>query len=169
MRRAIMGILLGLTVLSQPITVQANSLSYIPTYEIEGVSAEVQQISEIVGHEFNICPELLQAIAYQESRCTEDATNGPCMGLMQVNTSVHKERFVDAGWSTSDWDNAYKNMYVAASYLAELFEKYEDPATVLAVYHGESNAVAKSQTGYMSSYVSQILERSEKLERAHGK
>lgn len=169
MKRAIMGILLGVAILSQPITVSANSQALLPTYDVEGIPPEIQQIAEVVGFEFNICPELLMSIAYQESRCTEDATNGSCMGLMQVNCSIHKDRFEEAGWSTSDWDNAYINMYVAGEYLAELFEKYEDPSTVLAVYHGEHDAVARSKTGYMSTYTREILERSEKLERYHGK
>lgn len=167
--KKIAGVLFVLAILSQPIEVSANSQALIPTYDVEGIPPEIQQCAEVIGFELNICPELLEAIAYQESRCTENATNGSCMGLMQVNCSVHKDRFIEAGWSANDWDNAYKNMYVAGEYLAELFEQYEDAATVLAVYHGEHDAVEKSKTGYMSTYTREILERSEKLERAHGK
>ena len=148
---------------------QANSMSYIPTLEETGVPEEIYQDAEIIGHEFNICPELLMAMAERESRFTADAENGSCKGLMQVSVSCHKQRFVEAGWSTADWTDGYKNMYVAADYLADLFAEYEDVGIVLGLYHGEKNAVSKGKSGYLSSYVTGILERSEELERLHNK
>ena len=144
---------------------QANSLSIIPTEDVTGIPTEIYEIAEIIGNEFNICPELLLAIAERESRFQEDAENGPCKGLMQLNTSCHRERFEANGWTTADWDNAYISMYVAADYLHELFEKYEDVGIVLGLYHGESNA----RSGRLSSYTTKILERSEELERIAGK
>ena len=169
MKKSLMGILLGLCILAHPVEAQANSLSAIPTEEETGVPIEIYQQAEIIGHEFNICPELLIALAERESRFKADAENGSCKGLMQVNSNTHKQRFEDAGWSSSDWSDSYKNMYVAADYLAELFEKYEDVGIVLGVYHGESNAVIKGQSGQLSSYTTGILERSEELERIHDK
>lgn len=154
--------------ITAPIRVEANSLSYITPEDVDGIPAEISQNAEIIGGELNICPELLEAIAYQESRYNASATNGSCKGLMQVSY-YHDQRFIDAGWSPNDWDDSYKNMYVAAQYLSELFEKYEDVGVVLTVYHGESNAVAKAQSGRLSSYVEDILERSATLERLHGK
>ena len=109
------------------------------------------------------------ALAERESQFTPTAENGSCKGLMQVNASYHKERFTDAGWKTSEWSDGYKNMYVAASYLADLFEEYEDVGIVLGLYHGEKNAVSKGMSGNLSSYVTGILERSEELDRIHGK
>lgn len=61
------------------------------------------------------------------------------------------------------------NVHVAADYLAELFEKYEDAGTTLMVYHGERNAISKAERGEISSYANKILERSAELERLHGK
>lgn len=168
MKKIIMGILFVGAFLLSPIKAEANSLSYITPEDVDGIPAEISQNAEIIGDELNICPELLEAIAYQESRYNASATNGSCKGLMQVSY-YHDQRFIDAGWSPNDWDNSYKNMYVAAQYLSELFEKYEDVGVVLTVYHGESNAVAKAQSGKLSSYVTEILERSERLERLHGR
>ena len=88
---------------------------------------------------------------------------------MQVNATTHKQRFVDAGWSSSEWSDAYKNRYVGDDYLHDLFEEYEDAATVLMIYHGEKNAVSKGKSGNISSYATGILERSEELERIHGR
>lgn len=169
MKKVTMGVLLGLAVLSHPVTVQANSLSYIPTIEETGIPDTIYQYCEIVGNEFDICPELLMALAERESRCNPTATNGSCKGLMQVNANCHQQRFLNMGWSTEDWDNAYINMYVAGDYLHDLFETYEDAATVLMVYHGETNAVSKGQTGNISNYAKSILNRSYELERVHDK
>lgn len=169
MKLRLMGVLLGLAVLCHPVTAYANSISYIPTEETTGIPEDIYQYCEIVGNEFDICPELLMALAERESRCIPTASNGSCKGLMQVSVSFHKERFTDMGWSPEDWDDAYKNMYVAGDYLHDLFEDYDDPGTVLMIYHGESNAISKGESGNLSKYAQGILERSYELERVHGK
>lgn len=162
-RKKVLGGLLIAMVLSMAPSVQAqaNSLSIIPGEDVTGIPEEIYQYAEIIGGEFNICPELLLAIAERESRFQENAENGPCKGLMQLNTSCHKARFEENGWTTADWNNAYVSMYVAADYLHELFEQYEDVGIVLGLYHGE----AKAKSGRLSSYTTKILERSEELER----
>ena len=170
MRKEIGGaILLMVLSMAPSVTAQANSLSTIPTEEETGIPDEIYQYAEIIGDEFDICPELLMALAERESCFQADAENGQCKGLLQVNATTHKQRFVDAGWSSSEWSDAYKNMYVGADYLHDLFEQYEDVGIVLGVYHGERNAVSKGKSGHLSSYVTKILERSAELERIHGK
>jgi len=163
------GVLLGMAILCQPIPAYANSLSYIPTEHETGVPDDIYQNAEIIGHEFDICPELLMAMAERESRFTPTAINGSCKGLMQVSVNFHRDRFIEAGWSPNDWADSYKNMYVGADYLHDLFLDYEDTATVLMVYHGESNAVSKGKSGNISKYAQEILDRSYELERVHGK
>lgn len=169
MKLRLMGVLLGLAVLCHPVTAHANSLSYIPTEQETGIPETIYQYCEVVGSEFDICPELLMALAERESRCDPTVTNGPCKGLMQVNASCHKQRFLDMGWSPEDWDDAYKNLFVAGAYLHDLFEDYDDPGTVLMIYHGESNAISKGEAGNLSKYAQGILDRSYELERVHGK
>lgn len=170
MRKEIGGaILLMVLSMAPSVTAQANSMSYIPTEEETGVPEDIYQYAEVIGDEFNICPELLMALAERESCFQADVENGPCKGLMQVNATTHKQRFVDAGWKSSEWSDPYKNMHVAASYLHDLFEQYEDVGIVLGVYHGEQNAVQKGMSGNLSAYTTKILERSAELERIHGK
>lgn len=169
MKKVLAVILVGLVISNTSFVSKANSLSYLPSEEVDGIPERITQIAEIVGNEFNICPELLEAIAYYESRFTATATNGNCKGLMQVNPTIHAGRFEAEGWSSDDWTNDYINMYVAASYLSELFEEYEDVGIVLGLYHGESNAIAKGQNGNLSSYTKKVLEKSEEYERLHGK
>ena len=163
------GLLIAVLSMAPAITAQANSLSYIPTEQETGIPSDIYEIANVIGSEFNICPELLLAMAERESCFTATAENGACKGLMQVNAKTHRQRFEDAGWSSSEWSDAYKNMYVAASYLSDLFDQYEDVGIVLGVYHGESNAVDKGRSGNLSSYTKKILERSEELERIANK
>ena len=128
------------------------------------VPEHILEMSNEIGKEYNICPELLQSIAFQESRFQADAQNEGCTGLMQVNQAWHEDRMRELG--VTDLYNPEQNMEVAADYLQELFEKYEDVGTVLMVYHGESGAVSKIEP---SQYADEILTRSAELERLHGK
>lgn len=118
------------------------------------------------GNKYGICPELLVSIAWAESRYNPNAVNksGTCHGLMQISLSAHSQRMARLGvGSLYDLDG---NMKVAADYLRELFSLYEDPAIVLGMYHGESDALTKTE---MSGYTAGILEMSYELETRHGK
>ena len=128
---------------------------------------EVQDICNKYGEMYDICPELLQAICYHESRYTYDAVNSSCKGIMQINAPVHKERMAKLG--VTDIFDVDSNIHVGADYLAELFADYPDAATVLGLYHGEKNAVAKGKSGNYSKYTKEILEKAYELERLHGK
>lgn len=129
---------------------------------------EVQTLAEAAGQEYGICPEFLQAVAWKESRWQPDASAGGCEGLMQISSRWHGDRMERLGV-----ENLYDpegNMLVAADYLAELFDRWEDPAMVLMVYNGDSSARHYWETGEgISDYAQDILELSEELEREHGK
>lgn len=119
------------------------------------------------GEQYNICPELLMAIIERESAGQPDAENGSCKGLMQISVKWHSDRMERLG--VTDIFDERSNILVGADYLAELFEKYNDTATVLIVYHREKNAVQKAERGEISSYSEGILERSAELGEIHGK
>lgn len=136
-----------------------------PAYALEG--QEVEEISARVGEEFGICPELLQAVAWQESRYQEDAEAGGCSGLMQVAGKWHQERMGRLG--VTDLHDPEGNMRVAADYLAELFARYEDIGMVLMAYNGDSRAGEYQETGELSGYAAAVLEKSYQLESEHGK
>lgn len=128
---------------------------------------EVAELSARVGEESGICPELLQAVAWQESGYQEDAEAGGCSGLMQVAGRWHRERMERLG--VHDLYDPEGNMRVAADYLAELFARHEDPGMVLMVYNGDSMAETYQETGELSDYAAAVLERSCRLEQEHGK
>lgn len=131
------------------------------------ISEEAQEACIKYGDEYNICPEFLMAIIERESCGDPNATGGSCKGLMQISDKWHKDRMKKLG--VTDIYDTRGNIHVGADYIAELFEKYGEAATVLAVYHGESGGVAKTEQGYVSGYSGWILERSAELEEIHGK
>lgn len=129
---------------------------------------QIRELTETAGAEYNICPELLQAIAWRESNYIPDVDNGSCKGLMQVSSRWHRDRMKELG--VTDLHDPIGNMMVAADYLAELFEEHGDASVVLMFYSGDSRAGDYSRgIGKMSSYVSEVLEASAALEREHGK
>lgn len=131
------------------------------------LSDEIIGYCEDVGQEYCIAPELLESIIITESIGNADAENDGCIGLMQINEKYHKDRMKHL--MVTDLYDPYSNILVGADYLMELADKYGDVALVLMVFHGEKDALEKNEQGIISDYAKEILERSEFLEREHGK
>lgn len=147
----------------------AGILLSVQRMEVQAVSeAEVIEMSARIGAAYNICPELLQAVAWHESSYREDAENDGCSGLMQVAGRWHGDRM--ARLQVTDLYDPESNMLVAADYLAELFAQYEDLGMVLMVYSGDSGAEAFARSGQgLSEYAQEIMEHTYQLEQQHGK
>lgn len=156
-------------ILIQQISVEAAA-SDLSQDEIK-IPKEIIEYCETVGEDFDICPELLEAMAYNESRFKPTVKNGNCWGLLQVNIKVHKDRIEKYGYTKEDMLESYPNLVVAADLLAELYETYgDDTPIVLFYYSGNPKAVNKyKEYGFMTEYVESILTRSESYERLHGK
>jgi len=142
------------------------------------IPEEIIELTEIVGQKYEICPELLQAIIWQESRCIPSVKNASCSGLMQINVANSfnknhiKEMAEDKNLNYSEAIfNAEINIEVGAQLLKYLFDNYgDDPAEILMRYNGDSTNLKKYKNGGdMSQYAKDTLEISELLERAHGK
>lgn len=132
----------------------------------DGIPSEVKEACEKYGKEYNICPELLESLAYQESRFIADvvSADGACIGLCQVNPKWHKDRMKRLG--VTDLTDIDQNVHVAADYLAELFESFEgDDDYALMAYNGDS----RWKKGIVSKFSTEILERSMEYEQLHGK
>ena len=119
------------------------------------------------GGEYNIAPELLEALIETESSGQADAESGGCIGLCQVSEKWHKDRMKRLG--VRDLHDERWNILVACDYLRELFEKYEDVGLVLMIYNGRSDAKELAKNGKLSDYAEKILDRSAELEILHGK
>lgn len=145
------------------------SVPFVSTAQPAGtyISEDAQEACVKYGEEYGICPELLMAIIERESAGQADAENGGCKGLMQISDRWHMDRMERLG--VTDIYDVDGNIHVGTDYLAELFEEYGEVTTVLMVYHGERNAVEKSENGEISKYADWILTRSVELERRNGK
>ena len=123
---------------------------------------------EAAGAVKHVSPEMLEAIAWVESRYKADAQSGSYVGLMQMHRTIHADRL--AAYGTDVFD-PHASIWAAADLIADLGEEYAvdgepaDAAVILAAYHGEDNLYKETP----SRYVRSVLEVAERLERAHGK
>lgn len=141
-----------------------------PLVQLDSDIPEDVQLAAIeYGEIYGICPEFLMAIAFYESSYRPDAVNGSCKGLMQININAQYERMDDMGITEADLWNPYENMKVAADYLRELFERYEEPSVVLMKYNGDARVWELTERGEMSVYAHNVLKLSAELEEKHGK
>ena len=132
----------------------------------DGIPSEVKEYAEKYGAEYCICPELIEALAYQESRFIPDvvSADGSCVGICQINQKCHRARMKRLG--VTDLTDAEQNIHVACDYLAEIFQEHDgDPEIVLMIYNGDS----RWKNGKISRYAEEITERSMDYERLHGK
>jgi len=142
------------------------------------IPVEIIEITEIIGQKYDICPELLQAIIWQESRCIASVKNASCSGLMQINVANKfnkdhiKEMAADKNLTYAEAIfNDEINIEAGAQLLKYLFDNFgDDPAEILMRYNGDSTNLKRYKSGGdMSQYAKDTLEISELLERAHGK
>jgi soluble lytic murein transglycosylase-like protein len=156
--------LIAIAVLAIMATAKSCTSSAMAAESITEPPDWLVEMSEEIGQEYGICPELLQAIAFYESSYRPEAVNGSCTGLMQIDPKWHQDRMDKLG--VTDLFDARSNLLVAADYLVELFDRYGDIATVLMIYHGEANATSKTE---VSNYANKIMDMSAELERIHDK
>lgn len=64
-------------------------------YNDPNIPDNVEEAARAAGAAYDLSPELLEAVAFHESRYSLDAVNGDCIGLMQIGGLLHE----DQGWS----------------------------------------------------------------------
>lgn len=132
------------------------------------IREEYIKYCESAGQEYNICPELLEAVIEQESGGDPDAVGQDGeIGLMQIYPKYHVERAARLG--IQSLFDPKSNIWIGADYLSELFIEHEDAGTVLMVYNGVPDAIRRGNRGEYTEYAEMILKRSAELERLHGK
>lgn len=131
------------------------------------VPPEIEALCIQYGKENGIAPELLEAICWKESRFQPDVVNasGTCHGIAQIHRGSHRARMERLG--VTDLYDPKENLQVCADYLKELFDQYEDVATVLELYNGDSSAASDPER--TSGYAQKVINIAQALERAHWK
>ena len=153
---------------------EEEQAEYIPSTKAEdGYISELQimEITSEVGSLYNICPELLQAICYHESRYCITAENDTCKGLMQLNINYMAERMERLG--VTDIYDEYSNVLLAADYIAELRDTttYGDDLYYVLMRYNMTTATANEfyEQGKVSAYAENVAAYAMELERLHGK
>lgn len=137
----------------------------------DGIPDDIAELFEKIAPMYDICPELMEAMAYRESRFIPTVREGNCYGIMQVNVKIHKERIEKYDFTADDMFDAEKCIIVSADYLKELFDTYgDDDPIVLGAYSGNWKAVARyKETSMLFPYADDVLKRSRRYEEIHGK
>lgn len=134
----------------------------------ETENQQVIELTESMAEQYDICPELLQAlIFYESSNRSAVVSKWGDIGFMQVNPRWQEDRMEQL--SVYDLKDGYGNILVGTDYLVELCEKYGDISLALMAYNGGEDAVESASDAGINEYAERILELSEKLERRHGK
>lgn len=157
--------------LSNVIFVNAKEETRSFDNDIYSIPDELIQFFNDAGNQKAICPELLEAIAFYESRFYPEVKNKNCIGIMQIDVVIQKARIKKLGFEEKDMFDPEKNIIVAADILAELYEKYgDDNPYVIMYYAGEKKALSEyKNSGKSSDLANKILNLSEKYERIHNK
>ena len=147
--------------------VQAEPIGYAEMQEVnvsddyllqKGISVptDIKDICEEYGLEYDICPEILEAICWRESRFKSEVENKNCKGLMQVNCKTHRKRMERLG--VTDVFDPKGNIHTGADYLATLMKLNGDLTESLNEYSGQ-------KTSKQTDYSKEIIEIASALDK----
>lgn len=135
---------------------QANSLrSYIGRkYKIaHSVAGALVRTAFVIGKDKNLDPQLLLAVIAIESRYNPFAESAVgAQGLMQVMSTVHRDKLSEVGGGQTAVFNPVVNMQVGAQILADCIKRRGSVEGGLACYVG---AAGDSDGGYGASVIAE--------------
>ena len=122
----------------------------------------IDSYADEIATSYEVDPALIKSIIWHESRYNPNATNGNCLGLMQVSTKWHWARASKLG--VTDFYDSYGNILLGTDYISELFDLYQDPRLVLMMYNMKTEtAMRLYKEGRTSDYAKSVLSRAETL------
>lgn len=127
-------------------------------YDLYVIPPDISEFCMEAETEFGVPAELLEAIAFTESRFNADATNGGCKGLCQVCWKYHKNR-VDG----NDPYDKRTNIRTAAHLMNELYSEYGDLTMCLNAYNGRGPSTRST------SYTRKVIDIYEHLQIEHNR
>lgn len=145
-----------------PVNVEAFEMPTGRTKMEQGLKQYIEEVCE----EYNVCPDLVIAMAERESGLKYNARSSVgCIGLLQIYPKYNRDRMKRLG--VTDLTNPKQNALVAIDLIAELFDKYGEVYAVLMYYnggYGSKYGLKAYERGNISNYAKQIAKRSEELQ-----
>ena len=129
---------------------------------------EVRESCEKWGKEYEICPELLEAMCWHETRCRAELENEGCLGITQINPKYFKDTMALLG--VDDLYDYDQNIHVCAYTIAEYAKQENDLYCVLMMWNcSPSKGKKLYYQGKFTRYAKEVSQESYELERLHGK
>ena len=127
---------------------------------------EVRESCEKWGKEYEICPELLEAMCWHETRCRAELENEGCLGMTQINPKYFKDTMALLG--VDDLYDYDQNIHVCAYTIAEYAKQENDLYCVLMMWNcGSSRGKKLFYQGVFTNYAREVSEESAELEELH--
>lgn len=130
------------------------------------IPIEIQESCEKWGEEYEICPEVLEAMCWQETRCRPELDNGSCYGITQINPNFHKATMEKLG--VDDLYDYDQNIHVCAYTIRQYADETEDLYCVLMMWNsGSSRGKTLFEQGKYTSYAIEVSQTAHELEIKH--
>lgn len=166
-----------------PIQTKTETIAEIKSEEIASVQEEINEniyFNVPLSHElqdfiFDECkakgidPAIVISMIAQESnyKSNEIGDNGDSLGLMQIQPKWHKERMQRL--ACNDLLDPYQNIKVGIDLIYELNQENPNLYFVLMAYNGGRNyAYKRIDSGNISDYALEVIERSQQLKTIGG-
>ncbi|MBD5392962.1 MAG: lytic transglycosylase domain-containing protein [Lachnospiraceae bacterium] len=134
------------------------------------ISYEIQVLCVEVGEQTGYCPEFLMSIIETESSGRQYAENGPCKGIMQINTDWPEIADYMKRHGYTDVYDYETNIRLGCYVLDMKREIYgDDIYAVLMGYNGSSDVIERVESGNYTDYAINVVNRTWELERLHEK
>lgn len=127
-------------------------------YNDPEIPDDIETAAQICALYTGLEPELLEAVAWQESTWRADAKSGSCRGCMQVHTKIHADRLKTFGVTKEQMLTAHVGMMVGASLLADKIRETGDLERALQRYNGSD---------YKERYAKSVLNKRSELLQKH--
>lgn len=126
------------------------------------LSDELQIYTQEICKEYNVPFDLVIGVMFAESTFNQDAKNGDCYGLMQVN-AINAKELKNIG--VYDLMDAKQNIKSGVYLLSKALRKYDISEALIVYNWGESGAKEKLNNGTTSTdYTRKVLRYAAGLE-----
>lgn len=120
-----------------------------------------------------VTPEILESVAYQESRFVTSAENGTAITMYQIKPQFHEESMNEAGLTLEELENDPEAQTKFAAHVLESYaEKWQEEgltgsdimkAAVTNYHLTQETANEKIKSGKWDDYTKSVIERSETI------